>query len=54
MKNFSWDARIQRAADLIPIYPFAGEALKFYSRIAVFQRAGLFSERAIERNILKG
>ena len=41
-----WDRRIERADELAAAYPFAAEALRFYARIASFQRslyAGLAS-----------
>jgi formate dehydrogenase maturation protein FdhE len=34
-----WDRRIGRATDLTSIYPFAGEALRFYARLAKFQKS---------------
>lgn len=34
-----WDQRIRRAVDLISFYPFAAEGLRFYERIATFQKA---------------
>jgi hypothetical protein len=34
-----WDARIRRAADLISVYPFAAEGLRFYTHIATFQQS---------------
>jgi FdhE protein len=34
-----WDQRIQRAAELATKHPFAAEALRFYERIAGFQRS---------------
>lgn len=43
MKTPHWNARIRRASDLIQVYPFAAEALKFYARMAVFQES-LFAD----------
>jgi formate dehydrogenase accessory protein FdhE len=34
-----WDRRIGRATDLTSIYPFAGEGLRFYARLAKFQKS---------------
>lgn len=39
MKQSEWDRRIRRANELTSIYPFAGEGLRFYARIAAFQRS---------------
>ncbi len=36
--KWTYDARIQRAADLIPEYPAAAELLAFYRELAVFQQ----------------
>jgi FdhE protein len=33
-----WDQRIHRAAELASSYPFAAEGLRFYERIAMFQK----------------
>lgn len=33
-----WDLRIRRAKDLISSYPFAAESLRFYERVATFQK----------------
>ncbi len=38
-----WDRRIRRAAELTSTYPFAAEGLRFYARIATFQK-GLYAE----------
>jgi formate dehydrogenase maturation protein FdhE len=38
MNSRKWDTRIRRANDLASIYPFAAEGLRFYSRIANFQK----------------
>ena len=34
-----WDRRIRRANELISSYPFAAEGLRFYARIATFQKS---------------
>ena len=34
-----WDRRIRRATELTSSYPFAAEGLRFYTRIANFQRS---------------
>ena len=39
MNSGGWDARIRRANDLISSYPFAAEGLRFYARVATFQKA---------------
>lgn len=33
-----WDARIRRAHELTPVYPFASEGLRFYAHVATFQK----------------
>lgn len=33
-----WDARIRRANDLSSSYPFAAQGLRFYARVAAFQK----------------
>src|ERR1700689_1830111 len=33
-----WDRRIRRANELTSTYPFAAEGLRFYSRVATFQK----------------
>jgi formate dehydrogenase maturation protein FdhE len=38
MMQREWDRRIRRANELISSYPFAAEGLRFYSRVATFQR----------------
>jgi formate dehydrogenase accessory protein FdhE len=43
MSGGKWDARIRRASDLISSYPFAAEGLRFYARLATFQKS-LFEE----------
>jgi FdhE protein len=38
-----WDARIRRASELASSYPFASEGLRFYQRLARFQKS-LYAE----------
>ncbi len=38
MSLAEWDRRIDRAAKLDSVYPFAAEGLRFYSRVTEFQR----------------
>jgi len=38
MIRAQWDRRIRRATELTSSYPFAAEGLRFYTRIATFQR----------------
>ena len=38
MTSSTWDVRIRRANDLISSYPFAAEGLRFYARVATFQK----------------
>jgi formate dehydrogenase accessory protein FdhE len=38
-----WDRRIRRAAELTPTYPFAAQGLRFYERVATFQKS-LYTE----------
>ena len=38
-----WDRRIRRANELTSTYPFAAEGLRFYSRVATFQK-NLYAE----------
>jgi formate dehydrogenase accessory protein FdhE len=38
MNSRKWDTRINRANELTSVYPFAAEGLRFYARIAAFQR----------------
>ncbi len=38
-----WDRRIRRADELTSTYPFAAEGLRFYSRVATFQK-NLYAE----------
>src|SRR5271167_2129051 len=35
----TWDRRIRRATDLTSSYAFAAEGLRFYARVATFQKA---------------
>ncbi|HVT58607.1 MAG TPA: formate dehydrogenase accessory protein FdhE [Thermoanaerobaculia bacterium] len=39
MKGSKWDKRIQRAQELASKHPFAAEGLRFYERIAGFQKS---------------
>jgi FdhE protein len=39
MTQAQWDRRIRRATELTSWYPFAAEGLRFYARIAAFQRS---------------
>jgi len=39
MTNAPWDRRIRRAAELTLTYPFAAESLRFYGRVATFQKS---------------
>jgi FdhE protein len=41
MNRCKWDLRIERADELASAYPFAAEALRFYRRVATFQK-GLY------------
>jgi Protein involved in formate dehydrogenase formation len=43
MSSGKWDARIRRANDLTSSYSFAAEGLRFYARLATFQKS-LFEE----------
>jgi formate dehydrogenase accessory protein FdhE len=38
-----WDRRIRRATELSSTYPFGGEGLRFYARVATFQKS-LYAE----------
>ncbi|MCU1268798.1 MAG: uncharacterized protein JWN74_92 [Acidobacteriaceae bacterium] len=38
MMHAKWDRRISRANELTSSYPFAAEGLRFYSRVATFQK----------------
>jgi formate dehydrogenase maturation protein FdhE len=39
MIDLKWDRRIRRANELTSSYPFAAEGLRFYARIATFQKS---------------
>ena len=39
MKPGKWDARIRRASELRAAHPFAAEGLRFYERVAQFQKS---------------
>jgi formate dehydrogenase accessory protein FdhE len=39
MKPGKWETRIDRATELTSRYPFAAEGLRFYSRLATFQKS---------------
>jgi FdhE protein len=39
MNTGKWDARIERARKLASTYPFASEGLRFYERVARFQKS---------------
>jgi FdhE protein len=39
MTRSRWDERIERASELAATHPFAAEALRFYGRVAGFQRS---------------
>jgi formate dehydrogenase accessory protein FdhE len=43
MTKSKWDRRIRRATELASSYPFAAEGLRFYARVAEFQKK-LYSE----------
>jgi len=43
MKNGKWDARIHRANELASAHPSAAEGLRFYERVAQFQKS-LYAE----------
>jgi len=47
MKDGKWDVRIRRAGELAKVHPFAAEALRFYERIAQFQKS-LYAEVVAE------
>ena len=38
MNEAKWDRRIRRASDLAASYPFSAEALRYYTRVATFQK----------------
>lgn len=39
MTDAKWDRRIRRATELTSTHPFAAEGLRFYARVAAFQRS---------------
>src|ERR1700693_724548 len=39
MAQREWDRRIRRANELTSSYPFAAEGLRYYTRVATFQRS---------------
>jgi formate dehydrogenase maturation protein FdhE len=39
MTRAEWDRRIRRATELVSVYPFAAEGLRFYAHLAAFQQA---------------
>jgi formate dehydrogenase accessory protein FdhE len=39
MSDAKWDRRIQRANELISSYPFSAEGLRYYARVATFQKS---------------
>ena len=39
MSGAHWERRIRRANELASMYPFAAEGLRFYARVAVFQKS---------------
>jgi FdhE protein len=43
MNNGKWDVRIRRASELAAVHPFAAEGLRFYARLARFQKS-MYSE----------
>jgi hypothetical protein len=43
MIRAQWDRRIRRATELTSTYPFAAEGLRYYARIATFQK-NLYAE----------
>jgi formate dehydrogenase accessory protein FdhE len=43
MTDAKWDRRIRRANDLASSYPFSAEGLRYYARVATFQK-GLYGE----------
>ncbi len=43
MNSGKWDVRIRRASELAAVHPFAAEGLRFYERLARFQKS-LYSE----------
>src|SRR5580698_5372424 len=43
MSDAKWDRRIRRANELASSYPFGAEGLRYYARIATFQK-GVYGE----------
>jgi formate dehydrogenase accessory protein FdhE len=43
MIHAKWDRRIRRATELTSVYPFAAEGLRYFVRVATFQK-GLYAE----------
>src|SRR5215471_9114788 len=39
MTGGKWERRLERASELAATHPFAAEGLRFYERIATFQRS---------------
>jgi formate dehydrogenase accessory protein FdhE len=39
MTDAKWDRRIRRATELASTYPFAGDGLRYYARVATFQKS---------------
>src|ERR1700678_3866395 len=39
MTGAKWDRRIHRADDLVSRYPFCAEGLRYYTRVATFQKS---------------
>jgi formate dehydrogenase accessory protein FdhE len=39
MTDAKWDRRIRRANELISAYPFSAEGLRYYARVATFQKS---------------
>jgi hypothetical protein len=43
MNDAKWDRRIRRANELASSYPFSAEGLRYYARVATFQK-GVYAE----------
>jgi hypothetical protein len=39
MTDAKWDRRIDRANELISSYPFSAQGLRYYARVATFQKS---------------
>src|SRR5580692_10343087 len=39
MNDAKWDRRIHRANELVSSYPFSAEGLRYYTRVATFQKS---------------